>query len=100
MNRTKTRPDEQEKKSTLGPEECSVNCDQSCLEVLTKAVGDTPGILGVELDVEQQQLLFDYDPNVISDPGVDQVVRQVEPMLQHNCGNLHYAPGQTGRSIM
>lgn len=58
--------------------------DDLCFTVINEAVGDTPGIVGVKLDPEQQRLSFDYDPHQISEPKVEQIAQQISPTLQHH----------------
>ncbi|MEW5956150.1 MAG: heavy metal translocating P-type ATPase [Chloroflexota bacterium] len=58
--------------------------DDLCINIINQAVGDTPGIMGVRLDPDQQHLSFDYDPNQISQPTVAQLAQQISPTLQQN----------------
>lgn len=58
--------------------------DDLCFSVINEAVKDTPGIVGVRLDTDQQQLSFDYDPHQISEPKVEQIAYQISPTLQQH----------------
>ena len=55
-----------------------------CLDLINEAVAAEPGIVGVKLDPQQQQIAFDYDPYVIAEPAVTQIAQQIASPLQHN----------------
>ncbi|GEM_PF-5865295 len=50
---------------------------QSCVEVINKMVSHQLGIVGVEVDTQQHQMFFDYDPNLISEPNVEQLAQSL-----------------------
>ncbi len=56
---------------------------ESCLEVITTAVSDEPGIVGMAVDFEQEQLSFDYASAQVSAASVTQIARYVTPILQN-----------------
>ena len=58
--------------------------DKPCLDVINEAVAAEPGIVGVKLDPHQQQLAFDYDPNLIAESAVSQIAQHLTPPLQDN----------------
>jgi Cd2+/Zn2+-exporting ATPase len=58
--------------------------DESCLDVINDAVANEPGIVNVKLDTQQQQVSFDYDPNLITKPRMAQITQDITPTLQHH----------------
>jgi Cd2+/Zn2+-exporting ATPase len=62
--------------------------ENTCLEVINAAVAVEPGILQVEMDPDERQLLLKYDPAQISQSDVIRIAGQVTPALQdrwHTC---------------
>ena len=74
--------------SKLNPDENSspVSNDEEkpCFDVINEAVAAEAGIVRVRLDPQQQQITFDYNPDVIAGPAVDQIAQRIAPPLQHN----------------
>lgn len=60
------------------------NDHESCLAVINEAIVDEPGIVGVQLNPEQQRVSFDYDSSLISEPAVEQVAQRIAPTLQEH----------------
>jgi Cd2+/Zn2+-exporting ATPase len=58
--------------------------DQPCLEIISQAVANKPGVVGVELDTDQQQVSFDYNPELIGPPELAQLAKEITPPLRHN----------------
>ncbi|MFC1974891.1 heavy metal translocating P-type ATPase [Chloroflexota bacterium] len=56
---------------------------KTCLEVVTAAVSDEAGIVGMEVDFERQQMSFDYASTQVSDSAVQQIAQHVTPILQN-----------------
>lgn len=56
--------------------------DRSCMDLINEAVADRPGIVGVRVDSQQQQVSFDYDPAQISTPALETIARRLGPTLQ------------------
>ncbi|MBE7474371.1 MAG: heavy metal translocating P-type ATPase [Anaerolineales bacterium] len=75
-------------KSKLNPDtnKLAVSNDEEkpCLDVINEAVSAEPGIVRVKLDPQQQQITFDYNPDIIAGPAVDQIAQRISPPLQHN----------------
>ncbi len=53
----------------------------TCLSVLSKAVGDEPGVVNVQLNPRQETIAFDYDPDRLSDPEIVRLARQMQPAM-------------------
>jgi Cd2+/Zn2+-exporting ATPase len=60
------------------------NPEQPCLAIINQAVAGQPGIVKVELDTQQQQVSFEYDPNQIKPAALTQVAERLNPPLRHN----------------
>lgn len=58
--------------------------DQPCLNLITEAVTAEPGIVGVKLDPHEQEVSFDYDPRLITEPELDNIAQRLTSPLQHN----------------
>jgi Cd2+/Zn2+-exporting ATPase len=56
---------------------------ETCLEVISTTVADEPGIVGLKVDFEQQQVSVDYDSEQMSEATVAQIARRLTPTLQH-----------------
>ena len=62
--------------------------DASCLEVVDTAVGLEPGILSVDLDPSEEQIVLSYDADQLSEGDVINLAEQVTPALHqrwHTC---------------
>lgn len=57
---------------------------RSCLDVINEAVSSAPGIVGVRVDSQDQQVSFDYDPGLIGEPVLEQIARQLGPTLHQH----------------
>ena len=53
--------------------------DDLCVNVINEAVAGTPGIVGVRLDTDQQELSIDYDSDQITKPTVEQLAQLINP---------------------
>ncbi len=58
--------------------------DHPCVDVIKGAVVAEPGILGVKLDPQRQEVSFDYDPSQISEQKIAQIAERLTPSLQNN----------------
>ncbi len=58
--------------------------EKPCLDVINEVVSAEPGIVGVKLDPQQQALAFEYDPRLIAEPALEQLIQRLSPYLQHN----------------
>jgi Cd2+/Zn2+-exporting ATPase len=58
--------------------------DDLCVNAITEAVGDMPGIVGVKLDTAQQELSIDYDPGQIAESELEQLVQRFSPTIKQN----------------
>lgn len=54
-----------------------------CLTVVNKLVVSRPGIVQVAMDTAQERLSVDYDPQLISEPAVQDLSQQVASVLQN-----------------
>lgn len=44
-----------------------IECD-GCANSIKKTLGSTPGISGVDVDIDAKTVTVDYDPNVLDEP--------------------------------
>ena len=65
--------------STIQPD---LTDDETCLEVITAAVTDEPGIVGLEVDFDREQVSVDYDADQVSESAVTQLTQNLTPILQ------------------
>jgi len=70
--------------------------DESCLELLDKAVASEKGIVHVELDTETEQVLFDFDANLIDEADINRIAKEMEPTLQERWSNCTMRLGKRG----
>ncbi len=70
--------------------------EDPCLEIINDVTADEPGIVGINLDTNQQRLTFDYNPNLISEPQLEAIAEQVKPSLQQNWQTCTMRLGQRG----
>jgi Cd2+/Zn2+-exporting ATPase len=62
--------------------------DSTCLEVIDEAIAPETGILNVDLDPTEKQMVLTYDPARLSESDVVQIAGQVAPALHqrwHTC---------------
>ena len=79
-----TKPNEEEKISIGNGAVALEKHDDLCVNAITEAVGNTPGIVGVKLDTTQQELSIDYDPGRIAESQLEQLVRRFSPTIRQN----------------
>ncbi len=58
------------------------NHEETCLELLNKAVSNEPGIVGVELEPQHSHLSFNYNPNLISESKLEQIADHIVPAFK------------------
>ncbi len=70
--------------------------EEPCVEVITDAVSNEPGILGVKLDTDQQRISRDYDSSLITEGEVEQIAERIRPTLQHHMATCTMRLGRRG----
>ena len=70
--------------------------DESCLELLDKAVAGEKGIVHVELDTQTEQVRFDFDANLIGEAEINRIAKGMEPTLQERWSNCTMRLGKRG----
>ena len=71
----------------------------TCLDAVDEAVTGTPGIIGVQIDPQQQRVAIQYDPKRVSEAMVDTIGQALEPTLQENFKNCTFRlSGRGGRA--
>ncbi len=70
--------------------------DESCLELLDKAVASEDGIVHVELDTEAEQVRFDFNADLIGEADIDRIAREMEPTLKERWSNCTMRLGKRG----
>ena len=73
-----------ESKAKISDHHSEEDDQQRCLDVISEAVSAEPGILGVTLAPQRQEVSFNYDPAQISEQKVEQIAQHLTPSLQHN----------------
>jgi Zn2+/Cd2+-exporting ATPase len=58
--------------------------ENGCVDVLVEAVVHQPGIVGVTLNPDAEEVSFAYDPRVVDDEALAGVAARVEPQLRRN----------------
>jgi Zn2+/Cd2+-exporting ATPase len=58
--------------------------DPGCVDILVDAVAEHPGIVGVTLDPEAEEVSFAYDPRVVDEHSLAGVAAGIEPELRRN----------------
>jgi Zn2+/Cd2+-exporting ATPase len=58
--------------------------DPGCVDILVDAVAEHPGIVGVTLDPEAEEVSFAYDPRVVDEHALAGVAAGIEPELRRN----------------
>jgi Cd2+/Zn2+-exporting ATPase len=75
------------------------NQDRSCLRVIEDVVAAEPGVVGVKLDPQRQELLLDYDSSQVGESKIAELTQRLTPPLRHNMSTcvMRLAP-RGGRS--
>jgi Cd2+/Zn2+-exporting ATPase len=58
--------------------------DRPCLNLINQYAAAEPGIVGVNLDIDQQRVSFDYDPALVNESALQQIAQQISPPLRTN----------------
>ena len=72
------------------------NHDQSCLELLDRAVVGEDGIVHVELDTEAEKVRFDFDASRITEEDIHRIASTLEPTLHQRWSNCTMRLGKRG----
>jgi len=70
--------------------------DDSCMEVINQAVLDEAGIVSVNLNTAQEQVIFDFDPSQIDEAEIAQVAGSLAPTLHRRWSTCTMRLGRQG----
>ncbi len=70
--------------------------DDSCMEVINQAVLDEAGIVSVNLNTAQEQVIFDFDPSLIDEAEIAQVAGSLAPTLHRRWSTCTMRLGRQG----
>lgn len=61
----------------------SLDADEdTCIDVINESVSDEPGILKVGVDTLHEQVAFEYDPALVSEPDILRIAQRMGPRVQ------------------
>jgi len=70
--------------------------DDSCMEVINQAVSDEAGIVAVNLNTAQEQVVFDFDPDLIDETEIAQLAGSLAPTLHRRWSTCTVRLGRQG----
>ena len=70
--------------------------DDSCMEVINQAVSGAAGIVAVNLNTSQEQVVFDFDPKLIDETEIAQVAGSLAPTLHRRWSTCTVRLGRQG----
>ena len=56
--------------------------EDSCLEVINAVTADAPGVVGLDVDFDRQQMSVEYDAAQVSNNVAAQIAQQLAPEFQ------------------
>ncbi len=57
--------------------------EENCLEMIASVAGNSPGIVGVDVDFDRQEMAVEYDPCRMSPEKVSQIAHQLSPEFRN-----------------